>query len=56
MHRVFNCGIGLVLAVAPEQAERALALLRAAGEDATLIGNVVPRAEGAPAAVVAAQA
>jgi phosphoribosylformylglycinamidine cyclo-ligase len=53
MHRVFNCGIGLVLALAPEHAERALALLRAAGEEAMLIGTVVPRLEGAPAAVVA---
>jgi len=53
MHRVFNCGIGLVLAMAPEHTERALALLRAAGEEACAIGSVVPRAAGAPATVVA---
>jgi phosphoribosylformylglycinamidine cyclo-ligase len=52
MHRVFNCGLGLVLALAPEHAERALALLRAAGEEAHLVGSVVPREDGAPAATV----
>jgi phosphoribosylformylglycinamidine cyclo-ligase len=52
MHRVFNCGIGMVLAVAPGDAERAVDLLRAAGEDARAIGHVGMRAPGAPGAVV----
>jgi phosphoribosylformylglycinamidine cyclo-ligase len=47
MHRVFNCGIGLVVVVAAEDAERAQALLAAAGEAVYPIGNVVPRAPGA---------
>jgi phosphoribosylformylglycinamidine cyclo-ligase len=52
MHRVFNCGLGLVLALAPEHVERALALLRAAGEEAHRVGSVVPREDGTPAATV----
>jgi phosphoribosylformylglycinamidine cyclo-ligase len=53
MHRVLNCGIGMVVCVAPGDAERALALLRTAGEDAQIIGSVVARPAGAPGAVVA---
>ena len=53
MHRVFNCGIGMVLAVAPADAERAIDLLRAAGEDARSIGHVAPRAAGAAGCIVA---
>jgi phosphoribosylformylglycinamidine cyclo-ligase len=53
MHRVFNCGIGLVLVVAREQAERALARLAALGETAYRIGVVELRADGAPGTVVA---
>jgi phosphoribosylformylglycinamidine cyclo-ligase len=52
MHRVFNCGIGMVIVVAPADAERAAALLVAAGETVFRIGAVVPRAAGAPATVV----
>jgi len=46
MHRVFNCGIGMVVIVAAEQAEAALAQLTAAGEQAWRIGSIVPRAAG----------
>ena len=53
MHRVFNCGIGFVIAVAAQDAERAIALLRSAGEDAQRIGEIVARPAGAPATVVA---
>ena len=52
MHRVFNCGIGFVIALAPADAERALALLRAAGEKAAVIGEIVTRPPGAPGTVV----
>jgi phosphoribosylformylglycinamidine cyclo-ligase len=52
MHRVFNCGIGLVIAVAPGDAERALGFLRTAGEAAEIIGEIVPRPPGGPGAVV----
>ncbi len=40
MYRTFNCGIGMVLAVAPADAEPALKLLQQAGEMAFLIGHV----------------
>ena len=52
MHRVFNCGIGMVVVVAAAEAERAAALLAAAGETVHRIGAVVPRAAGAPGTVV----
>ena len=40
MHRTFNCGIGMVVIVAVERADEALNVLRAAGEDAAVIGAV----------------
>ena len=40
MHRTFNCGIGMVVIVAAEQADAAVALLRQHGEEAQLIGEV----------------
>jgi phosphoribosylformylglycinamidine cyclo-ligase len=52
MHRVFNCGIGMVVVVAPTEAERAADLLGEAGETVYRIGSVVPRAPGAPGTVV----
>jgi len=53
MLRVFNCGIGMALVVAAEDEARALARLAADGERAWRIGTIVPRPDGAPAAVVA---
>ena len=53
MHRVFNCGIGLVIAVADTDLARALDLLRGAGETAYDIGHVeADAAAGEPVAVV----
>jgi len=52
MHRVFNCGIGMVVVVAAADADRAAASLSAAGETVFRIGSVVPRAAGAPGTVV----
>ncbi len=40
MHRVFNCGIGMTLQVASGDAMRAIATLRAAGQEALVIGHV----------------
>jgi phosphoribosylformylglycinamidine cyclo-ligase len=40
MHRVFNCGIGMVLVVAPQDATRAAEALRAAGETVYAIGSI----------------
>ena len=40
MYRVFNCGIGMTVQVAPGDADRAVAMLRAAGQPALIIGEV----------------
>ncbi len=40
MHRTFNCGIGMTVQVAAEDADRTLASLAASGEDAAVIGEV----------------
>ncbi|WP_028989216.1 phosphoribosylformylglycinamidine cyclo-ligase [Thermithiobacillus tepidarius DSM 3134] len=42
MYRTFNCGIGMALVVAAEQAEPALAVLQSAGETAFRLGEIVP--------------
>ena len=52
MHRVFNCGIGMVVVVAANDAERAIAVLDAAGERAQMIGTVVERPARAPHTVI----
>jgi len=52
MQRVFNCGIGMVIAVAAEDAQRAAAHLAAAGEAAYEIGRIEPLAGGEPDAIV----
>jgi phosphoribosylformylglycinamidine cyclo-ligase len=43
MHRVFNCGIGMVIVVAESDVEAALSLLRQKGETASRIGRIVAR-------------
>ncbi len=43
MHRVFNCGIGMVLIIAPELADSAIQLLKSAGETAWRIGIIRQR-------------
>lgn len=43
MHRVFNCGIGMVVIVAPELAQAARAQLTAAGETVYQIGEIRAR-------------
>ncbi len=52
MHRVFNCGIGMVLVVASDAAPAVVARLLQLGETATLIGAVEQRATNAPGTVV----
>lgn len=43
MHRVFNCGIGMVVIVSADQAEAAKAQLEAAGETVYQIGHIRAR-------------
>ncbi|MDR0673462.1 MAG: phosphoribosylformylglycinamidine cyclo-ligase [Zoogloeaceae bacterium] len=43
MHRVFNCGVGMVIIVNREAADPALACLRQNGETAWRIGQIVAR-------------
>jgi phosphoribosylformylglycinamidine cyclo-ligase len=52
MHRVFNCGIGMVLAVAPDDVEAAIASLAQSGETAYDIGEIVARPDDAPQTIV----
>jgi phosphoribosylformylglycinamidine cyclo-ligase len=52
MHRVFNCGIGMVVIVAQDDAARAVDRLEAAGETVYRIGRIAERAADAPQASV----
>jgi phosphoribosylformylglycinamidine cyclo-ligase len=40
MYRVFNCGIGMTIHLAPVDADRAIGILRDAGQEALVIGEV----------------
>ncbi|VTU07746.1 phosphoribosylformylglycinamidine cyclo-ligase [Actinobacillus porcinus] len=46
MYRTFNCGVGMVIALPQADVEKALNVLRAAGENAWLIGQIEPLADG----------
>ena len=52
MHRVFNCGVGMVVVVPADAVDAALAALSDAGEIAWRIGSVVERRPDAPQAIV----
>ena len=41
MYNTFNMGLGMLLAVPAGEAEKALEILRAAGESAYAVGSVV---------------
>lgn len=47
MHRVLNCGVGMVICVAQDKVEAALNVLREAGEQPWVIGQIGVAAEGA---------
>ena len=49
MHRVLNCGVGMVICVAREDAPQALKVLDDAGEKPWIIGSIEDLAEGAEA-------
>jgi phosphoribosylformylglycinamidine cyclo-ligase len=46
MYRTFNCGIGMVVVVAPSDVDTALATLAASGENASIIGNLARGSRG----------
>ncbi|MGN6579798.1 MAG: phosphoribosylformylglycinamidine cyclo-ligase [Bordetella sp.] len=52
MHRVFNCGIGMVLVVPAAQADAISATLREQGETVYTLGEIVPQAEGMAQTIV----
>jgi phosphoribosylformylglycinamidine cyclo-ligase len=45
MLRTFNCGVGMILVTPPKDVERVLKQL---GDDAAIIGALIPRGDGAP--------
>ncbi len=53
MHRVFNCGIGMVIVVAAQAADAVAATLTAQGEQVSRLGEIVPQENAdAPQTVV----
>jgi phosphoribosylformylglycinamidine cyclo-ligase len=52
MVRVFNCGIGMVVIVSPEQADAAIKSLTAQGLKSWVVGEVVERPKDAPQTIV----
>jgi len=52
MHRVFNCGIGMVVVIARADVQHALCILRDAGEPALVIGSITPRRDGEAATII----
>ncbi|WP_320152394.1 phosphoribosylformylglycinamidine cyclo-ligase [uncultured Tolumonas sp.] len=46
MYRTFNCGVGMIIALPQDQVDAALALLKAEGENAWLIGRIEQAAAG----------
>lgn len=52
MYRTFNCGVGMVVAVSPDDADEALAILKAQGEEAWVIGRITPCPADEPAVLI----
>ncbi|MFM1896810.1 MAG: hypothetical protein RLZZ385_1884 [Pseudomonadota bacterium] len=52
MYRTFNCGIGMIVCVAAEQADQALAILRQHNRGAMEIGSIEPRAADEPRVIL----
>ncbi|MFT6552738.1 MAG: phosphoribosylformylglycinamidine cyclo-ligase [Zhongshania marina] len=55
MYRTFNCGIGMVLAVAAEDAEGVIDMLNQQGETAMLIGRIEAAGEDEPKVIIEGQ-
>ena len=52
MHRVFNCGVGMVVVVDERDAKKAIALLRNHGETVWAIGKIGKKSEGQAQTIV----
>jgi len=46
MYNTFNMGVGMSVVVAKEDAEKALKILKANGEDAYIMGEIIASEEG----------
>ena len=46
MFNTFNMGVGMILSVAQEDADKTVEILKSAGEDAYLLGELVESDEG----------
>lgn len=46
MYRTFNCGVGLIVALPKDQADAAVELLKAEGENAWVIGEIASAEAG----------
>jgi len=53
MYRVFNCGLGMLVVVAPGHAAEVLDRLQQAGESVHVVGKVVARTFGGPQVLIA---
>ncbi|HFD12603.1 MAG TPA: phosphoribosylformylglycinamidine cyclo-ligase [Crenotrichaceae bacterium] len=52
MHRTFNCGIGMVICVPKENVDDALKILNQQGEQASVIGKIIPAMTGQERTVI----
>ena len=52
MYRTFNCGVGMILAIAADQAEEAVKALQELGESAWIIGQIEAGTETSPHVVL----
>ncbi|MES3040624.1 MAG: phosphoribosylformylglycinamidine cyclo-ligase [Pseudomonadota bacterium] len=53
MYRTFNCGVGMVVVVPADQVEATIAQLKSTGDDAWLLGKIVPSTHSEPTVVFA---
>lgn len=52
MYRTYNCGIGMVVCVAKDEAEKALTLLNELGEEAFIIGHIAKSEQTEPQVII----
>ena len=52
MYRTFNCGVGMVICVATEDADTAIAQLQAAGESPWIIGKIEASTQATPEVLI----